>query len=108
MRNCSERYFRTWLARLPGRPSADAAESAVVVLEPGDNVRLLCNLPASLLGPEAAGGAGGDEGGQGIMAEGGEARRMRVSERLAERLAVCWEMITGVAAVLLLWLDPLH
>lgn len=47
VRNCSERYFRTWLARLPAKVSAAVAESAVAVLEPGDNVRLMCQLPGA-------------------------------------------------------------
>jgi hypothetical protein len=55
VRNCSERYFRTWLSRLPGKPGAEGAESAVVVLEPGDNVRLLCPLlPTAAAGSSAA------------------------------------------------------
>jgi hypothetical protein len=53
VRNRSERYFRTWLSRLPGRPGAEGAESAVVVLEPGDHARLLAPL---LPAPPAAGG----------------------------------------------------
>jgi len=61
VRNCSDRYFRTWLSRLPGKPGAEGAESAVVVLEPGDNVRLLCpllptQLAALSISSAAAGG----------------------------------------------------
>ncbi|KAI8469362.1 MAG: transport protein Trs120 or TRAPPC9 TRAPP II complex subunit-domain-containing protein [Monoraphidium minutum] len=121
VRNCSDRYFRTWLSRLPGRPSADGAESAVVVLEPGDHVRLLCPL----LPPAAPGGGGGAPGRQsgshaGAAAAGQQAAaaagalvppqrpppvsargapaRMACAERLVEGLGVRWEMITGDVA----------
>jgi hypothetical protein len=49
VRNCSERYFRTWLSRLDNWSNLDAAESAVEVLEPGADVRLLCALPAAVV-----------------------------------------------------------
>ena len=98
VRNRSERYFRAWLARLPGSAGADGAESAVAVLEPGDDARLLCPLlppaasdadlhtpapppaPAEELGPRDA------------------PERMRCAERLAEAVGLRWEMITGDAA----------
>jgi hypothetical protein len=94
VRNRSERYFRTWLARLPGRPGAEGAESAVVVLEPGDHARLLCPL---LPAPPAGGGSGA-----GTLAVPAPARappaRVAAGEALVEALGVRWEMITGDVA----------
>jgi hypothetical protein len=55
VRNVSDRYFRTWVSWLPVPASGPAvAESAVVVLEPGDTTSLLCPLPASLANSAAA------------------------------------------------------
>lgn len=127
VRNCSERYFRTWLSRLPGRPGADGAESAVVVLEPGDNVRLLCPLLPAAAAAAAVGASsnsGGATAGHGAhvsssltsLQQQGQVQRpespqrppavgardvpvrMQCAERLVESLGVRWEMITGDVA----------
>lgn len=55
VRNVSDRYFRTWVSWLTAAASGPAvAESAVVVLEPGDTTSLLCPLPAHLANSAAA------------------------------------------------------
>lgn len=105
--NCSDRYFRAWLARLPGELSSETAVSAVVVLEPGDDARLLCSLAGAAA---AAATQGGSSGGGSASSSGGmapaesrasahvEPGRMACSERLSSGLGVCWQMITGDVA----------
>ncbi|GBF95068.1 hypothetical protein Rsub_07569 [Raphidocelis subcapitata] len=95
--NRSDRYFRTWLARLPGRPGAEGAESAVVVLEPGDTARLLAPmLPPDTAAPAAAAGAPPRR--PPAVGAHGAPERMACAERLVEALGLRWEMITGDVA----------
>jgi hypothetical protein len=100
VRNTSERYFRTWVAKLgsSGPVTADSAESAVVVLGPGDTARLLCALPKD----GDSKGPSGDGGGHSQQQQQHEVKlwadpppKVKCGEVLTQSLGVMWEMITG-------------
>ena len=112
VRNASERYFRTWVAKLgsSGLNTAESAESAVVVLGPGDTARLLCALPKEAVAAAAGGGAGASGGGGSdqqqqqqqqheISLWGDPPPKVKCGEVLVKSLGVLWEMITGDVAV---------
>jgi hypothetical protein len=106
-------WRRTWLGCLPDKLSADAALSAVAVLEPGDMQQLAALVPdaaaaaasssssAKAAAAAAAAAVNGDSSScsSTVATDLREPPRLAAAERLVGRLVVCWEMITGAAGL---------